>query len=139
MRKRRKQSVNNVSNCKTQLSQAEAEAEAEEKNKKRYNVPFKSIISHLNSRSGTSYRHTSKKTRSLIEARVREGFTEEDFFTVIDKKTKQWLKDQKMSAFLRPETLFGTKFESYLNEIVPQTDKIKASLERMANPGQALN
>ncbi|WP_436665978.1 conserved phage C-terminal domain-containing protein [Lactobacillus acidophilus] len=35
---------------------------------------------------------------------------------MIDVKSKQWLTDQKMKQYLRPETLFGTKFESYLNE-----------------------
>ena len=53
-----------------------------------------------------------------INARLKEGHTLEDFKAVIDKKTKQWLNDEKMSSYLRPMTLFGTKFESYLNEKV---------------------
>ena len=35
---------------------------------------------------------------------------------VIDIKVRQWFYDLRMNKFLRPETLFGTKFESYLNE-----------------------
>lgn len=81
-------------------------------------IPYKEIVSHLNKRAGTSYRHTTAKTQQLIKARFKEGFTEEEFKTVIDKKVKTWLNDLKMNKFLRPETLFGTKFESYLNEKV---------------------
>lgn len=75
-----------------------------------------SIVSHLNDRAGTNYKHTSSKTRTCIHARLAEGFTLDDFKTVIDKKCDEWLGDPKMEKYLRPETLFGTKFESYLNQ-----------------------
>ncbi|SOC06352.1 uncharacterized phage protein (TIGR02220 family) [Ureibacillus xyleni] len=89
-------------------------------------IPYKSIVDYLNEKAGTSYRYTSKKTRQLIRARFQEGFTEDDFQTVIIKKVCSWLHDEKMNKFLRPETLFGTKFESYLNEKVGgQHAKIK--------------
>lgn len=74
-----------------------------------------SIVSYLNERAGTAYKHTTPKTQAAIKARLAEGFTEEDFFTVIDKKCSEWLGDSKMERYLRPETLFGTKFEGYLN------------------------
>ena len=48
---------------------------------------------------------------------MKEGFTLEDFKTVIDIKTKKWLHDDKMRDFLRPKTLFSTNFEGYLNEV----------------------
>lgn len=73
-----------------------------------------SIVSYLNEKAGTSYRSSSKKTRTLIHARIAEGFTIDDFRTVIDKKCSEWLKTD-YEKYLRPETLFGTKFESYLN------------------------
>ena len=75
------------------------------------------VISYLNERAGTKYKPTSNKSREKIDARVNEGFTLEDFKTVIDKKCADWLSDAKMCKFLRPETLFGPKFEVYLNEI----------------------
>ena len=75
------------------------------------------VISYLNERAGTKYKTSSAKSREKIDARVRDGFTLEDFKTVIDKKCADWLHDTKMCKFLRPETLFGPKFESYLNEI----------------------
>ena len=78
--------------------------------------PFSEIVEYLNEKAETQYRASSKKTQSLIKARINEGFTLEDFKTVIDKKTTEWKSDNKMNQYLRPETLFGTKFESYLNQ-----------------------
>ena len=74
------------------------------------------IIEYLNTATGKSFRATTAKTKTCINARLKEGFTVEDFKTVIDVKCKQWLKDDRMKGYLRPETLFGTKFEGYLNE-----------------------
>ena len=56
---------------------------------------------------------------------MNEGFKEEDFYTVIDKKSAEWLSDSKMSKYLRPETLFGTKFEAYLNQQIPNNAQIR--------------
>ena len=82
-----------------------------------------SIVSYLNEKAGTNYKATTPKTQSAIKARLAEGFTEEDFFTVIDKKCAEWLGDSKMEKYLRPETLFGTKFEGYLNaKVCKKTD-----------------
>ena len=80
------------------------------------NTINKEIIDYLNLKTGSNYKHATEATVKIINARLKEGYTLEDFKTVIDKKTKQWLNDEKMSNFLRPLTLFGTKFESYLNE-----------------------
>jgi uncharacterized phage protein (TIGR02220 family) len=52
----------------------------------------------------------------LVSARLNEGFTVQDFKTVIDNKVSSWFGNKDMEKFLRPETLFGTKFEGYLNE-----------------------
>jgi uncharacterized phage protein (TIGR02220 family) len=79
-------------------------------------IPYREIVDYLNAKAGTSYRHTTKKTQQLIRARWNEGFRLDDFKTVIDKKVAEWLNDPKMNKYLRPETLFGTKFESYLNQ-----------------------
>ena len=76
----------------------------------------KAIISYLNEKAGTQYRASGKKTQSLINARFNETFTIDDFKRVIDIKVTEWGNDEKMSKFLRPETLFGPKFESYLNQ-----------------------
>ena len=73
------------------------------------------IIAYLNVRAETNFKATSQATQRHIAARINEGFTVADFKTVIDKKTAEWLGTE-WSKFLRPETLFGTKFESYLNQ-----------------------
>jgi uncharacterized phage protein (TIGR02220 family) len=75
---------------------------------------YKTIITYLNEKAGTNYKPTSRKTQNCINARIEEGFTVEDFKTVIDKKCAEWLTTD-FEQYLRPSTLFGTKFESYLN------------------------
>ena len=77
----------------------------------------------LNGALGTSYRPTSKKTRQLIHARWAEGFRLPDFEAVIATMAAAWGDDPKMSAYLRPETLFGPKFESYLNRPKPRKER----------------
>lgn len=78
-------------------------------------LPYEEIINYLNLKANTHYRHNIKKTQSLISARFNENFTLDDFKRVIDNKVSEW-KDTEMEKYLRPETLFGTKFESYLNQ-----------------------
>ena len=85
-------------------------------NKDIYSRAAEEIIGYLNEICGTEYKPNAKETKRLIRARMNDGYTVEDFKTVIFKKAKQWKDDPKMCAFLRPQTLFGTKFESYLNE-----------------------
>lgn len=79
-------------------------------------IPYKEIITHLNDLTGKSFKAGSKKTRSLIKARWNEGWSLEDFKSVIEAKTGQWLTDDKMLPYLRPQTLFNGNFEAYLNE-----------------------
>ena len=79
-------------------------------------VPYEEITDYLNEKAGSQFRSTTKKTQSLIKARFNEGFKIDDFKRVIDIKTNEWLNNKDMSKYLRPETLFGTKFESYLNQ-----------------------
>ncbi len=86
------------------------------------NKDFRSIISYLNKKVGTNFKYKTKSTQGFINARHNEGATKENFFTVIDKKTAEWLTDEKMCRYLRPETLFGSKFEGYLQEkkVIPK-------------------
>ena len=82
---------------------------------------YSEIIEYLNSKANTKYRVNNKKTRASINARIAEGFTIDDFKRVIDIKSAEWL-NTNMQQYLRPETLFGTKFEGYLNQkITKQT------------------
>lgn len=72
------------------------------------------IVAYLNDQAGTGYRPTTPATQRLIRTRMGEGFTEGDFRRVIENQCKLW-RGTDMSRYLRPETLFGTKFEGYLN------------------------
>ena len=90
------------------------EEDKEKEEDKDINI-YSSIISYLNEKANTNYRISSSKTKTLIKARLNEGFVEDDFKTVIDNKTSEWIHTD-MEKYLRPETLFGTKFESYLNQ-----------------------
>ena len=80
---------------------------------------YSSVIDYLNEKTERTgkekYSSTSTKTQKLIKARLREKYELEDFKTVIDKKCKEWLGTD-MEKYLRPETLFGNKFESYLKQ-----------------------
>lgn len=85
--------------------------------------PTEEVIDHLNQRAGTHYKATTASTRRLIKARLKEGFTVDEIKLVIDKKCTEWLNNSNMVQYLRPETLFGNKFESYLNaKLKPQTN-----------------
>ena len=83
------------------------------------------IVGYLNSKANKNYKASSKKTASLIRARLGEGFTVEDFMRVIDNKVADWKPRKDMEQYLRPETLFGTKFEGYLNENRNETRQVK--------------
>lgn len=72
------------------------------------------IVEYLNQKAGTNFRPSTQKTKTCIHARLTEGFTVEDFKTVINKKCVDWMGTE-YEKYLRPETLFGTKFEAYLN------------------------
>jgi uncharacterized phage protein (TIGR02220 family) len=75
----------------------------------------KQIISSLNQISGRNFRLT-ESTKKFINGRLKEGFTLADFESVIKHKVKEW-SNTEMAQYIRPKTLFGTKFESYLESI----------------------
>nr|DAI70420.1 MAG TPA: hypothetical protein [Caudoviricetes sp.] len=91
------------------LSEPQAPAQPKEPD------PIEGVVAHLNQHAGTHYKATTANTRKLIKARLKEGFTVDEIKLVIDRKCADWLNNPKMAEFLRPETLFGNKFESYLN------------------------
>ncbi|MGE6624650.1 phage replisome organizer N-terminal domain-containing protein [Bacillus pumilus] len=97
-------------------------------------IPFKLITDLLNQMSEKNYRHTTPKTQQLIKARWNEGFRFEDFKKVILAKCYEWRDNPDMSKFLRPETLFGTKFEGYLNN----SDEVIKRAEHQISGGGGL-
>lgn len=81
-------------------------------------IPYSEIVEYLNEKTNSQFRSTTKKTQTVIKARYNEGYVIDDFKKVIDVKTADWLNNSKMNMYLRPETLFGTRFEGYLNQKV---------------------
>jgi uncharacterized phage protein (TIGR02220 family) len=79
------------------------------------NEVYEDIVNFLNQATGKNYKTNSVINRKFITQRLNDGFTLEDFRQVISVKSTNWL-GSKMEQFLRPETLFSNKFESYLNE-----------------------
>lgn len=119
-----KQSLpNNIYNIYNTRVITEDKIEVDNKDISNYDI-YAYIIDYLNKQSGSSYRASTPKTQTLIKARLAEGFKVDDFKKVIDNKVASW-KGTEWEKFLRPETLFGTKFESYLNErqVVKKTEQ----------------
>lgn len=113
-RENQKQLPCNVTGNDTVTEGNAIEEEREEEEEIDINI-YTSIINYLNKKANTRYRVNNKKTKTLIKARLNEGFTEDDFYKVIDNKVTEWANTD-MNKYLRPETLFSPKFEGYLNQ-----------------------
>lgn len=74
------------------------------------------VLTYLNEQAGTTYKTDDVNSVRLITGLLQKGYTEEQMKTVIEKKVGSWLGDPKVEQYLRPSTLFGPKFEQYLNE-----------------------
>ena len=114
--------TNSKSNCNTNVSRTDIDKDIEEdKDKDIYSRAsstadeIKEIVDYLNQAAGTNYKSGTGKTVRSIKARLNEGFTVDDFKAVIDKKVSEW-RGSDMEKYIRPETLFGSKFEGYLNQ-----------------------
>jgi uncharacterized phage protein (TIGR02220 family) len=86
-----------------------------DKSTKDINNKYSLVISYLNKKADTNYKASTKKTQQMINSKFKEGFVLEDFYKVIDNKVSEWINTD-MEKYLRPETLFGSKFEGYLNQ-----------------------
>lgn len=97
--------------------QANAKDTTKRKQRKAYDgAIYREIVEYLNEKVGTNYKASTKDTRKKITARLNEGFTVEDFKRVIEIKAAEWLTKPGMAMYLRPLTLFGPNFESYLQQ-----------------------
>ena len=95
-------------------------------------IPYLEIIQYLNTKAETKYKSSSKSSMKLIKARWGEGYVLEDFFSVIDVKVAEWKDSEKMAPYLRPQTLFNEKFESYLQQA--QRSPKKKRFEGISEP-----
>lgn len=113
------QQVEVLGNNNLTTNQQQSNNTTKKKEKDNNNV-YSLVIDYLNRKASTNYRATTKNTQSFINARLKEGYTVEDFKKVVDSKSKEWLNTD-FEKYLRPATLFGTKFENYLNEANKKT------------------
>lgn len=108
-----------VTKCNASVTQdvtKDNESKSKSKNKSKNIYIVEQVVSYLNQKLNSRYKPSTPKTISMINARIKEGFTYDDFVTVIDKKYAEWHEDEKMKQYLTPDTLFGTKFEKYVNQ-----------------------
>lgn len=105
---------------------------------------YKRVIDYLNSKTGRRYNHKSKAVRESINARMKDGYTEDDFYKVIDNKCHEWIGTER-EQFLRPSTLFApSHFDEYLNQGMvkrkpknndEKSEKMFADIDRWAEGG----
>jgi len=90
----------------------ETNKEINKKNKNKYIV--EKAIAYLNIQTNHQYKITDANSKHII-ARLNDGYTLKQILQVIHNKVLEWEDDPVMKKFLRPETLFGSKFDTYLN------------------------
>lgn len=89
------------------------------------------IIEYLNLKTGSKFKPTTKPYVQAIRSRLKEGYTVDDFKTVIEKKCREW-KGTKLEKYLTPKTLFApSHFDTYLNsnETATMTDTERKVME----------
>lgn len=91
-------------------------------------VLAETVITYLNERGGKSFRATKSNITPII-ARLREGFRLQDFYAVVDIKLKTWGKDPNFAKYVRPNTLFGTKMDSYVQEAKEKQRDAKSMID----------
>ncbi len=122
--------------CNTDATKCNTEIEKELDTEKELDIEItttiKEIVDYLNEKVGTSYRASSERTKKLIKARLNEKYTVDDFKSVIDIKCRDWKNSTEWSKFLRPETLFSNKFESYLQQAPKRVEDTEDNSEALA-------
>ena len=99
--------------------------EIKEGKKDKYDAQISEIIDYFNQVAGKHYTGRSESHRKCITARLKEGYTVEEFKQVIDNMTREWMGDEKMERYLCPETIFNGKFETRLNNNETKAQKEK--------------
>lgn len=73
------------------------------------------IIDYLNDKTNSVFKSNNKATCKLINGRLEDGYTLEDFKSVIDEMKNRWTGTE-YEQYLTPSTLFRpSNFEKYLN------------------------
>jgi uncharacterized phage protein (TIGR02220 family) len=90
------------------------------------------ILSHLNKVAGKTFDVKNARYHKLISSKLTLGYKMDDIKAMIETKTEEWLGDQKLEVWLRPETLFGDKFETYISQSMKEVAQRKPAIQ--SNP-----
>ena len=117
--------------CNSDVTKCNGDIDIDKGQKTQSDV-YEEIIKYLNEKTGSHFKPTSKSTQRLINGRLSENYTIEDFKYVIDVKTNEWKDNTKMSKYLTPDTLFNaSKFEKYRNQQMPKQQNVQKQDERL--------
>ena len=134
-RSRKHRETQKLLQCNTTATKGNGDIDIDidiDKGQKPQSDVYEEIIKYLNEKTGSHFKPTSKSTQRLINGRLSENYTIEDFKYVIDVKTNEWKDNTKMSKYLTPDTLFNaSKFEKYRNQQMPKQPNVQKKDERL--------
>ena len=132
-RSRKHRETQKALQCNTTATKGNGDIDIDiDKGQKPQSDVYGEIIKYLNEKTGSHFKPTSKSTQRLINGRLSENYTIEDFKYVIDVKTNEWKDNTKMSKYLTPDTLFNaSKFEKYRNQQMPKQPNVQKQDERL--------
>ena len=134
-RSRKHRETQKLLQCNTTATKGNGDIDIDidiDKGQKPQSDVYEEIIKYLNEKTGSHFKPTSKSTQRLINGRLSENYTIEDFKYVIDVKTNEWKDNTKMSKYLTPDTLFNaSKFEKYRNQQMPKQQNVQKQDERL--------
>ena len=134
-RSRKHRETQKLLQCNTTATKGNGDIDIDidiDKGQKPQSYVYEEIIKYLNEKTGSHFKPTSKSTQRLINGRLSENYTIEDFKYVIDVKTNEWKDNTKMSKYLTPDTLFNaSKFEKYRNQQMPKQPNVQKQDERL--------
>lgn len=134
-RSRKHRETQKLLQCNTTATKGNGDIDIDidiDKGQKPQSDVYEEIIKYLNEKTGSHFKPTSKSTQRLINGRLSENYTIEDFKYVIDVKTNEWKENTKMSKYLTPDTLFNaSKFEKYRNQQIPKQQNVQKQDERL--------
>lgn len=112
--KRENQYRNTISNTKRERKKA-----SEDKT-----LSFRTeIIDYMNEIYGTKFSPKTKQTKEFMNARLKEGFTKEDFKLAVAGQWLNWKDNKKMRQHLVPKTIFrASNFEGYVEDAKRRKD-----------------
>lgn len=86
----------------------------------------KEVISYLNLKAKKNFKFDTASHHKFIKARLKEGYTLEDFKKVVDIMSAKWIGTE-YEQYLQPQTLFGNKMDNYLNTTMPRRAQLLAN------------